>query len=131
MTEAVSLPLGVPAFRRIPSNPYSVDDRTGVAKADGQDSFTKKASMYPQDKLSVPISNLTYRTTSVIQKIPHPNMPTQTFEVPAFQAMPSSVSRIATGQIVPMNHNSVYSNNVNNIKREVCWLRHTYLSIYF
>lgn len=47
-------------------------------------------------------------------------------QVPAFQAMPSSVSRISTGQIVHLdlnrkgdavNPNSIYSTNV---KREVC-----------
>ena len=65
--------------------------------------------------------------SAVIQKIPNPNVSamssSQSFDVPAFQAMPSSVARISTGQIaqVPQNDiNSIaYIQQSNTVKREV------------
>lgn len=49
-----------------------------------------------------------------------------TIDVPAFQAMPSSVSRISTGQIVQLDtHNEVINQNPvytsSNVKREVSY----------
>lgn len=152
MTEAVSRPLGVPAFRPIPPSISEVGKRATIQpNPEAQNTFNRKTmQQYPSNIMSqvsvairpprivlnkyfAQINNLTFATgqpfqappvhgSSAIQKIPKSAMPVSNIgNVPAFQAMPSSVSRISTGQIVHID-------NVNDLteqqfKREVSYIQ--------
>ncbi|XP_037041412.1 uncharacterized protein LOC119078071 isoform X1 [Bradysia coprophila] len=125
MTEAVSLPLGVPAFRPVPKT-YSVLSTQPPMTA-AQSSFNRKVMQ--QRPMQIQLANVTYVKpvrvqTSVVQSIPKPQMEqTSTqFTVPAFQALPQSVTKISSGQIVQLdskkavNTNTIYPSNY--VKRE-------------
>lgn len=108
MTEAQSLPLGVPAFRPLKSaaatNIQSIMKKTNDVPA------TRKEALhqYPAPNLSA--ANLTFIQSQLAQNAnankinpmvisPQANAFNRP-AVPAFQALPSSVSRIPNGQIV-------------------------------
>lgn len=103
MTEAQSLPLGVPAFKPLKS---TTNIQSMLRKTSESPLNRKPAVMhqYPVPNLSA--ANLTFIQSQLMQpngaKInpmvisPQANA----FKVPAFQALPASVSRISTGQIV-------------------------------
>lgn len=106
MTEAQSLPLGVPAFKplkpSLTTNIQSMIRRTTEIPATRKDALHQ----YPAPNLSA--ANLTFIQSQLAQN-PSRNHKTppmvispqaNAFKVPAFQALPSSVSRISTGQIV-------------------------------
>lgn len=128
MTEAKSLPLGVPAFKPlkagVPLSPNLESNiQTMVHKKQmeaSQNVFNRKAAVY-----QFPAPNLSAANVSFIQsQLAQQNHATKrkdpmvispqanAFKVPAFQALPSSVSRISTGQIVHANSNlAKLSNN--------------------
>lgn len=111
-----------------------------------QNTFSRKAAMYQFPAPNLALANMTFiQSQLAMQGLSQPIAAALTAnyapkyspvpispaagpfkpQVPAFQAMPSSVSRISTGQIVhldlngksePINPNSIYSTNV---KREV------------
>lgn len=109
MTEAQSLPLGVPAFKPLKSsvttNIQSMIKRTTEIPAPRKEALHQ----YPAPNLSA--ANLTFIQSQLAQN-PTRNHKTQPMvispqanafskvPVPAFQALPSSVSRISTGQII-------------------------------
>lgn len=150
MTEAVSLPLGVPAFRPVPKT-YSVLS-TPQPVTNAQTSFNKKV-MQPrpmqiqvwrpaQTHFLCPIfefqtfqlANVTYVKPvrvqpSVVQTIPKTQTEKSTtqYRVPAFQAMPQSVTKISSGQIVQLDSKKAVTANAiypsNYVKREVSHCR--------
>lgn len=108
MTEAQSLPLGVPAFKplktAVTTNIQTMVKRTNEVPATRKDAMHQ----YPAPNLSA--VNLTFIQSQLAQS-PNSNKvnpmvispQANAFKapaVPAFQALPSSVSRISTGQIV-------------------------------
>lgn len=99
MTEAQSLPLGVPAFRplRTPTNIQSMVKRPS-------DMATQKGALhqYPAPNLAGPNTTFSYNklhnasltrpgTIGITQQ-------GNAFRVPAFQSLPASVARIQSGQ---------------------------------
>lgn len=141
MTEAKSLPLGVPAFKPLrpsvmtnrssPKQPNSLDvmrQKLHIQSAlqatqalptnqPPQNTFNRKAAMYQTPNLA--LANLTFMhaQTQLGQSEPVPISPlANAFKVPAFQAMPSSVTRVSGGQIVQLSPNSIIEHN--SIKRE-------------
>lgn len=108
MTEAQSLPLGVPAFR--PLKPSATTNIQSMVKRTTETPATRKEALhqYPAPNLSA--ANLTFIQSQLAHN-PTRNHKTQPMvispqanafkvPVPAFQALPSSVSRISTGQII-------------------------------
>lgn len=100
MTEAKSLPLGVPPFR-----PIKLSDSLLTTKLNNSISsqnIVKKAAIYSEPK--APNQNsLLYNqrnTMANMQKIG------TTGKLPAFQALPSSVSRISSGEIIHLDGTS-------------------------
>lgn len=131
MTEAQSLPLGVPAFKPLkPSastNIQSMIKRTTELPAPPR---KEALHQYPAPNLSA--ANLTFIQSQLAQH-PARNHKTQPMVispqanafVPAFQALPSSVSRISTGQIIHSDDirrpvgtsNALNPNQYSTIKR--------------
>lgn len=108
MTEAQSLPLGVPAFRPLKTS-ASNNIQTMIKKTNELPATRKGAlHQYPAPNLS--IANLTFIQSQLAQSntgpvktnpmVISPQANAFKVPVPAFQALPSSVSRISTGQIV-------------------------------
>lgn len=120
----------VPAFKRIPtssSSPASLDAAPSrpILNAAAQNTFQRKAAaVYPSGAMSQ-LNNLTFtpgqpfRTSTVIQKIQNKPQQSMLSSVPAFQAMPSSVARISSGQVLQMDTTKT---TVKTVKREVCSL---------
>lgn len=108
MTEAQSLPLGVPAFRPLKTSTTN-NIQSMLKKTSESTQGTRKAALhqYPAPNLSA--ANLTFIQSQLAQ--PNTGIKTKPMvispqanafkvSVPAFQALPSSVSRISSGQIV-------------------------------
>lgn len=107
MTEAQSLPLGVPAFR--PLKPSATTNIQSMLKRTTELPATRREALhqYPAPNLSA--ANLTFIQSQLAQnptRNHHKTPPmvispqANAFKVPAFQALPSSVSRISSGQII-------------------------------
>lgn len=121
MTEAKSLPLGVPAFKplkagvplppTLESNIQSMVHKKQMEAS--QNAFNRKAALYQFPAPNLTAANLSFIQSQLAQqnhaakrKDPMVISPqANAFKVPAFQALPSSVSRISTGQIVHANSN--------------------------
>ncbi|XP_041788372.1 uncharacterized protein LOC121603551 isoform X2 [Anopheles merus] len=96
MTKATSLPLGVPPFRPIPkptpeAEPSQLMNQTSSFHRGGAAIRTAPASPFP----SAPNQQIIYKEQAA-------NLQVQ--KVPAFQAMPESVSRISTGPVVQVDN---------------------------
>lgn len=113
MTEAQSLPLGVPAFR--PLKTSATTNIQSMLKKTTETTATRKGALhqYPAPNLSA--ANLTFiqsqlaQTNAGIKAKPmviSPQANAFKVAVPAFQALPSSVSRISTGQIVHVDRDA-------------------------
>jgi hypothetical protein len=96
MTQASSLPLGVPAFKRLPS-------------AEAQ---MKMSQMSPEiaDRTSMTVQNTTANRPTRLQQIYDSQkinemMYSNAQTVPPFQGMPDSVARISTGPVVETSGN--------------------------
>lgn len=135
MTEAKSLPLGVPAFKplkagvplppNLESNIQSMVHKKQMEVS--QNAINRKATVpqFPTPNLTA--ANLTFIQTQLAnqnhatkRKDPMVISPqANAFKVPAFQALPSSVSRISTGQIVHANSNlaKMGANQISAISR--------------
>lgn len=105
MTEAISLPLGVPAFKPIPKVVLNAQQPISP-----QSTFQRKAIMYqpnsmapnssPSQQLYRLNNNMTYISNQITRRQAEPAA------VPSFQAMPSkAMSRISTGQILQIDNN--------------------------
>ncbi|XP_035897535.1 uncharacterized protein LOC118505609 isoform X1 [Anopheles stephensi] len=133
MTKATSLPLGVPPFRPIPK-PTPEAEPVRFDPAILRRNFALKSSQTPDPSFQSQLMNQTssfHRTaptrTSVVSPFPSapnqqiiykeaPNLQVQ--KVPAFQAMPESVSRISTGPVVQVDNKlqpSVIKNSIMSI----------------
>lgn len=132
MTEAQSLPLGVPAFR--PLKPSATTNIQSMIKRTTESPIPRKEALhqYPAPNLSA--ANLTFIQSQLAQ---HPSRNHKTppmvispqanafkVPVPAFQALPSSVSRISSGQIIHSDdvrraaaNNALNLNQYSTIKR--------------
>lgn len=111
MTEAQSLPLGVPAFK--PLKTSTTANIQTMLKKTSELTATRKGALhqYPAPNLSA--ANLTF----IQSQLAHPNArpananpmvispQANAFKVPAFQSLPSSVSRVQSGQIVQTDNN--------------------------
>lgn len=109
MTEAISLPLGVPAFKPIPK----VFTNAQPTSSSSQSTFNRKTIMYQptsfqgstgnNDQQQQQLSRL--NTNQIVRRQSNSN-------IPSFQAMPSksAMSRISTGQIVQIDNN--YNDNI-------------------
>lgn len=125
----------VPVFKRIPTTTPQVTAAQDapirpIYNAAAQNTFQRKvmapqfsaaaAAVYPSNVMSQ-LNNLTFtpgqpfRASNAIQKI-QTKPQSQLSAVPAFQAMPSSVSRISSGQVVQLDTKTT----VKTVKREVC-----------
>lgn len=131
MTEAQSLPLGVPAFKplkaSVTTNIQSMIKRTTETPAPRKEALHQ----YPAPNLSA--ANLTFIQSQLAQNPKHnhkgpmvisPQANAFKVPVPAFQALPSSVSRISTGQIIHSDDvrkttttNALNLNQYSTIKR--------------
>lgn len=108
MTEAQSLPLGVPAFKPLKSVAAATSVQSMIRKANEVPSTSKDAlQQYPAPNLSA--ANFTFIQSQRAQNagpasanpmVISPQANAFKVPVPAFQALPSFVSRISTGQIV-------------------------------
>lgn len=110
MTEAQSLPLGVPAFRPLKTSP--LNNIQSMLKTANDATVTRNGGamhQYPAPDLMA--ANLTFIQTQLAQSnaagpinakpmVISPQANAFKVPVPAFQALPSSVSRISSGQIV-------------------------------
>lgn len=108
MTEAQSLPLGVPAFRPLKTS-ATTNIQSMLTKASNVAATRKNAlHQYPAPDLMA--ANLTFIQSQLAQTnvgsiktkpmVISPQANAFKVPVPAFQALPSSVSRISNGQIV-------------------------------
>lgn len=108
MTEAKSLPLGVPPFR-----PIKVSDSLLTTKSKNpipSQNIVKKAAIYQDPRISSNNFVQSHRNTlTSSQKLG--NKP----KLPAFQALPSSVSRISTGEIIQLD--DVDSSNIQKVSQ--------------
>lgn len=123
MTEAQSLPLGVPAFK--PLKPSVTTNIQTMIKRTTEIPAARKNALhqYPAPNLSA--ANLTFIQSQLAQnpsrnhKTPpiviSPQANAFKVPVPAFQSLPSSVSRISTGQIIHTDdvRNSAANNGPN------------------
>lgn len=94
MTEAQSLPLGVPIFKplRAPTNIQSMVKRP-------MDPITQKGALHQYPAPNLAGLNSTFGHTRLHNSsLVRPNPSSSTYKVPAFQALPSSVTRISSGQ---------------------------------
>ncbi|XP_055301869.1 uncharacterized protein LOC129568231 isoform X2 [Sitodiplosis mosellana] len=107
MTEAQSLPLGVPAFR--PLKTSATNNIQTLLKKASDSTVTRNGALHQYPAPDLTAANLTFIQTQLahtnaagpIKTKPMVISPqANAFKVPAFQALPSSVSRISTGQIV-------------------------------
>lgn len=110
MTEAQSLPLGVPAFRPLKTS-ATTNIQTMLKKA-SDISATRKGALHQYPAPDLMAANLTFIQSQLAQTnaatgpiisrpmVISPQANAFKNPVPAFQALPSSVSRISTGQIV-------------------------------
>lgn len=120
MTEAKSLPLGVPAFRplKTPALPNLMKNVQSIAAKKQNDltpnEFNRKAALYQFQAPNLSAANLSFIQSQMTLQNHHTKKrvnpmvispQANAFKVPAFQALPSSVSRISTGQIVHANSN--------------------------
>lgn len=108
MTEAQSLPLGVPAFKPL-KTAATTNIQSILKKQPNEIPGTRKDALhqYPAPNLSA--ANLTFIQSQLAQNVNtiktkpmviSPQANAFKVPVPAFQALPSSVSRIPSGQIV-------------------------------
>lgn len=126
MTEAQSLPLGVPAFR--PLKPSATTNIQSMVRRTTELPATRKEALhqYPAPNLSA--ANLTFIQSQLAAQNPARNHKTPPMvispqanafkvPVPAFQALPSFVSRISTGQIIHSDdvRKPVANNNALNL----------------
>lgn len=108
MTEAQSLPLGVPAFR--PLKTSATTNIQSMLKKVTDVSATRKGALHQYPAPDLTAANFTFIQTQLAQSnaghikskpmVISPQANAFKVPVPAFQALPSSVSRISTGQIV-------------------------------
>lgn len=108
MTEAQSLPLGVPAFKPL----KSTTNIQSMLKKPNESSLNRRGAMHQQASPNLSAANLTFIQSQLMQQnggiaktnpmviSPQANA----FRVPAFQALPASVSRISNGQIIHANN---------------------------
>lgn len=131
MTEAQSLPLGVPAFKplktTVTTNIQSMLKKTNEVPVSRKDALHQ----YPAPNLSA--ANLTFIQSQLAQNpnaiktkpmVISPQANAFKMPVPAFQALPSSVSRISTGQIVhtdeirrPTTNNAIGLDQYSTVQR--------------
>lgn len=104
MTEAQSLPLGVPAFK--PLKPSVTTNIQSMIKRTTEIPATRKEALHQYPAPNLQAANLTFIQSQSVNNHNTPPMvispQANAFKVPvpAFQALPSSVSRISTGQII-------------------------------
>lgn len=109
MTEAQSLPLGVPAFR--PLKTSATKNIQSMLKNANDATVTRNGAMHQYPAPDLMAANLTFIQTQLAQSnavgpiktkpmVISPQANAFKVPVPAFQALPSSVSRISNGQIV-------------------------------
>lgn len=105
MTEAISLPLGVPAFKPIPKVFTANGQQISSSPSSSQSTFNRKTIMYQQPTI-IQSSGVAQQQLS---RINNQVMRRQTSEssIPSFQAMPppSAMSRISTGPIAQIDNN--------------------------
>lgn len=93
MTEAKSLPLGVPPFKPLKlSDPITNSFQTLQHSAPTQN-IVKKAAIYQDSN-----THANHMTNS--GQLANTQKMVNNMKYPAFQALPSSVSRVSTGQII-------------------------------
>ncbi|XP_058445892.1 uncharacterized protein LOC131427031 isoform X2 [Malaya genurostris] len=85
MTKATSLPLGVPAFKPLPSKPEPEPNQL----------MNQTSSYHRPSRITAaaPNQHIVYKENSI-----------QVQQVPAFHAMPDSVSRISTGPVIQIDN---------------------------
>lgn len=108
MTEAQSLPLGVPAFK--PLKPSVSTNIQSMIKRTTELPATRKDALHQYPAPNLQAANLTFIQSQLAQSpaqnskkppmVISPQANAFKVPVPAFQALPSSVSRISTGQII-------------------------------
>lgn len=96
MTEAKSLPLGVPPFRPIKLTDSLLTSKLNHSRT--SQNIVKKAAIYHDPK--VPTNSLMFNQRNTMTHV-HKNG--DNVKLPAFQALPSSVSRISTGEIIHLD----------------------------
>lgn len=105
MTEAISLPLGVPAFKPIPKVVLNAQQPISP-----QSTFQRKAIMYqpnvmapnssPSSQQVYRLNNVTYGSNQITRR------QAENAAVPSFQAMPSkATSRLSSGQLMQIENN--------------------------
>uniref|UniRef100_A0A182MAD5 Chitin-binding type-2 domain-containing protein n=1 Tax=Anopheles culicifacies TaxID=139723 RepID=A0A182MAD5_9DIPT len=132
MTKATSLPLGVPPFRPIPK-PTPEAEPVRFDPSILRRNFALKTAQTPDPSFQSQLMNQTssfHRSAPTRNPIPpFPNAPNQQIiykeapnlqvqKVPAFQAMPESVSRISTGPVVQVDNklqSAVIKNSIMSI----------------
>lgn len=125
MTEAKSLPLGVPAFKPLKSMATMETNIQQIAKKNADAAFNRKAALYQFVAPNLSVANESFIHTQMAQQMQQMNghnrrnpmvisPQANAFTVPAFQALPSSVSRISTGQIVNVNKIAAHKATINN-----------------
>uniref|UniRef100_A0A182VZA4 Chitin-binding type-2 domain-containing protein n=1 Tax=Anopheles minimus TaxID=112268 RepID=A0A182VZA4_9DIPT len=132
MTKATSLPLGVPPFRPIPK-PTPETEPVRFDPSILRRNFALKTAQTPDPSFQSQLMNQTssfHRSAPTRHSgPPFPNAPNQQIiykeapnlqvqKVPAFQAMPESVSRISTGPVVQVDNklqSSVIKNSIMSI----------------
>lgn len=126
MTEAQSRPLGVPAFKplKTATNIQSMLKKPNELGAATTPIRNGALHQYAGPNLSA--ANLTFIQTQLMQQNPSMNRPNpmvispqaNAFKVPAFQALPASVSRIPNGQIIRADNDNRKLAGVNAIDSE-------------
>lgn len=108
MTEAQSLSLSVPAFKPLKS---TTNIQSMLKKPNESSSLNRRGAIYQQATPNLAAANLTFIQSQLMQQnagarinpmviSPQANA----FRVPAFQALPTSVARISSGQIIHTNN---------------------------
>ncbi|XP_053681171.1 uncharacterized protein LOC128732033 [Anopheles nili] len=114
MTKATSLPLGVPPFRPIPK-PTPETEPVRFDPSVLRRNFALKTAQTPDPSFQSLLMNQTSSFHRGATRGPFPSPPNQQIvykeapslqvqKVPAFQAMPESVSRISTGPVVQVDN---------------------------
>lgn len=136
MTEAQSLPLGVPAFKPLKSSTTTNIQSMLKKTSDAPLNYGRKPALHPHQQPglhpypapNLSAANLTFIQSQLMQKHPLGAKPNpmvispqaNAFKVPAFQALPESVSRISNGQIVHADNDIRKMNgNSNNFVQPV------------
>lgn len=114
MTEAISLPLGVPAFKPIPKV-FTSAQQQQASSTSSQSTFNRKSAMYQPTSFQGSETNRNNNAQQQLSRLSSNQIVRRQSDsnIPSFQTIPpprSAMSRISTGQIIQID------NNYNNIQ---------------